>query len=102
MLLPAQIITGALIWCAQRWPDAAQRVGGLPLLAPVHSLVAWLLAAFVVLHVCLTTTGHAPLASIQAMMLGWEGLEVHDAHAPVAPLGREKAPKPAQEASHGS
>ncbi len=102
VLLPAQIITGALIWGAQRWPDAAQRVGGLPLLAPVHSLVAWLLAAFVVLHVYLTTTGHAPLVSIQAMMLGWEDLEVHDAHALVAPLGREEALKPAQEASHGS
>ena len=102
VLLPAQIITGALIWGAQRWPDAAQGLGGLPLLAPVHSLVAWLLAAFVVLHVYLTTTGHAPLASIQAMMLGWEEVEVHDAHAPAAPFGSEEALKPAQEASHGS
>ncbi len=102
VLLPAQIITGALIWGAQRWPDAAQRVGGLPLLAPMHSLIAWLLAAFVVLHVYLTTTGHAPLASIQAMMLGWEDLEVHYAHTPAVPLSREEALKPAQEASHGS
>lgn len=102
VLLPAQIITGALIWGAQRWPDVAQGLGGLPLLAPVHSLVAWLLAAFVVLHVYLTTTGHAPLASIQAMMLGWEEVEVHDAHAPAAPFGSEEALKPAQEASHGS
>ena len=76
--------------------------GGLPLLAPFHSLVAWLLAAFVVLHVYLTTTGHAPLVSIKAMMMGWEDVEVHDAHALVAPLGREEALKPAQEASHGS
>ena len=44
VLLPAQIITGALIWGAQRWPNVAQGLGGLPLLAPVHSLVAWLLA----------------------------------------------------------
>lgn len=102
VLLPAQIITGALIWGAQRWPDAAQRVGGLPLLAPVHTMIAWLLAAFVVLHVYLTTTDHAPLASIQAMMLGWEDLEVHAAHAPAVSLGREEALKPAQEASHGS
>lgn len=102
VLLPGQIITGALIWGAQHWPDLAQRVGGLPLLAPVHSLIAWLLASFVVVHVYLTTTGHTPLALIQAMMLGWETVEAHDTHAPAAPHGRETALKPAQEASHGS
>jgi len=102
VLLPAQIITGALIWGVQRWPDMAERLGRLPLLAPVHTMIAWLLAAFIVLHVYLTTTGPTPLASIQAMMLGWEEVEFHDAHAPVAPLGREEALKPAQEVSHGS
>jgi len=104
VLLPSQIITGALIWGAQHWPDVAQRVGGLPLLGPLHSLIAWLLAAFVVMHVYLTTTGHTPLALIQAMMLGWETVEAHESHpqAPAAPIGRGEVLKPAQEASHGS
>ncbi len=101
VLLPGQIITGALIWGAQQWPDLAQRVGGLPLLAPVHSLIAWLLAAFVLMHVYLTTTGHTPLALIRAMMLGWEDVE---AHAPEAapPHGGREALTPAPEASYGS
>lgn len=77
VLLPLQIITGALMWGAQRWPDVATRLGGLPFLAPFHTLVAWSFGAFIVLHVYLTTTGHTPLASIRAMMLGWDEVEIH-------------------------
>ena len=89
------------MWGAQHWPDLALRLGGLPLLAPVHSLIAWLLATFVVLHVYLTTTGHTPLASIQAMMNGWDMLETHDALP--SPIGSGDTFKLAQEApSHGN
>lgn len=75
VLLPLQILTGALMWGKQQWPDLAQSLGGLPFLAPLHTLVAWLFAAFVVMHVYLTTTGPTPLANIRAMMLGWEDVE---------------------------
>jgi thiosulfate reductase cytochrome b subunit len=78
ILLPLQIITGALMWGAQRWPNITNWMGGLPFLAPFHTLVAWLFAAFVVMHVYLTTTGHSPIASIQAMMVGWDELEVYE------------------------
>ncbi len=76
ILLPLQGITGALIWGVQRWPDLAARLGGLPFLAPFHTLLAWTFASFIVLHVYLTTTGHAPLAGIKSMMVGWDELEV--------------------------
>jgi thiosulfate reductase cytochrome b subunit len=75
VLLPLQIITGILMWGAQRWPEWAGRFGGLPLLAPFHSLIAWSFAAFIVMHVYLTTTGHEPLANIRAMMFGWDEVE---------------------------
>lgn len=84
VLLPLQIITGALMWGVQQWPqivgDPLQGtgwLGGLPFLAPVHSLAAWLFAAFIVAHVYLTTTSHEPLASVKAMMLGWDEVEDH-------------------------
>jgi thiosulfate reductase cytochrome b subunit len=73
VLLPLQIITGTLMWGAQRWPELVRGFGGLPFLGPFHSLIAWLFAAFILLHVYLTTTGHTPLANIKAMMGGWEG-----------------------------
>jgi len=58
VLLPFQIITGALMWGVQQWPQIATMLGGLPFLAPLHTLIAWLLATFVVAHVYLTTTRH--------------------------------------------
>jgi thiosulfate reductase cytochrome b subunit len=75
VLLPAQIITGALMWGAKYLPDTAQALGGLPLLAPAHTLVAWLFASFIVAHVYLTTTGHKPLSNIKAMIQGWDDIE---------------------------
>jgi thiosulfate reductase cytochrome b subunit len=70
-----QGFTGILIWGAQRWPDIAKYLGGLPVLSPLHTMIAWLFASFIVLHIYLTTTGHKPLTGIQAMITGWEDVE---------------------------
>jgi thiosulfate reductase cytochrome b subunit len=78
VLLPLQGLTGILIWGAQRWPRIVSGLGGLPFLGTIHSLSAWLFAAFIVLHVYLTTTGSTPLADIKAMIMGWEEIEVHE------------------------
>jgi thiosulfate reductase cytochrome b subunit len=78
ILLPLQILTGALMWGVQKWPQIASMFGGLPFLAPFHSLVAWTFGAFIVGHVYLTTTGHEPLGSIKAMINGWEDMEELD------------------------
>jgi thiosulfate reductase cytochrome b subunit len=79
VLLPLQIVTGALMWGAQKWPGAASALGGLPWLAPFHSLVAWLFASFILGHVYLTTTGATPLEAIRGMVTGYEEIEVHEA-----------------------
>ncbi len=77
VLLPLQGITGILIWGAQRWPEMAAKMGGLPFLAPFHTLVAWTFGSFIVMHVYLTTTGHTPMAGIKSMIMGWDEVEVH-------------------------
>ncbi len=77
LLLPLQIITGAAMWGVQRWPEIAGALGGLPLLAPAHSLLAWLFGSFIVGHVYLTTTGATPLEGIRAMVTGYEEVEAH-------------------------
>jgi len=77
VLLPLQGITGIMIWGAQRWPELASKLGGLPLLAPFHTLVAWTFGSFIIMHVYLTTTGHTPLANIQSMIVGWDEVEIH-------------------------
>lgn len=85
VLLPLQILSGAVMWGAQQFPAVSDLVGGLPVLAPLHTLVAWLLVTFVIVHVYMTTTGHTPLANIQAMIMGYEEIEVGGAAAPGSP-----------------
>ena len=72
VLLPAQVITGLLIWGMQYWPALGEALGGLPVLAPIHTFVAWAFAAFIVMHIYLTTTGERPLSGIKSMITGWE------------------------------
>jgi len=78
VLLPLQGLTGILMWGVQRWPGAADMLGGLPFLAPFHTLIAWTFAAFIIGHVYLTTTGREPLEGIKSMVTGWEDVEVHE------------------------
>jgi len=85
VLLPLQIVTGALMWGVQKWPEIAGAMGGLPLLAPFHSLVAWLFGSFIVGHVYLTTTGATPLEAIRGMVTGYEEVEAHGSDATDTP-----------------
>jgi thiosulfate reductase cytochrome b subunit len=78
ILLPAQVVTGLLIWGMQHWPQLAAALGGLPVLAPVHTFLAWAFAAFIVMHIYLTTTGEKPLSGIKSMVTGWEDVELHN------------------------
>ena len=84
LLLPWQILSGLAIWGLEKWPHLESTIGGLPFLLPLHALGAWLFAAFIIMHVYLTTTsGRRALSGIQAMVTGWE--EVKD----VEPLEQE-------------
>jgi thiosulfate reductase cytochrome b subunit len=87
VLLPLQILTGALMWGAQRWPGITASLGGLPYLAPFHTLISWLFASFIVMHVYLTTTAHKPMASIKGMIMGWDEVEIHQKESPSAVTG---------------
>jgi len=78
VLLPLQVITGTLMWVAQHIPDFMATIGGLSLLGPIHTMVSWLMATFIVVHVYMTTTGHTPLANIKAMVVGWDEVETHN------------------------
>jgi thiosulfate reductase cytochrome b subunit len=99
VLLPLQGLTGILMWGAQQWPSIAAKLGGLPFLAPFHTLIAWTFAAFIVGHVYLTTTGGPkPLDSINAMITGWEDVETHETGS--APESGSK-PKAASKSSTG-
>lgn len=48
---------------------------GLQQVATIHTLGAFLMLAFLIIHVYLATVGRTPLAHIRAMITGWE--EIH-------------------------
>lgn len=70
LLLPLQLLSGILIWGAQRWPALIESIGGLSALVPLHALGAGLFLAFLVMHVYLITTGETPLTHLRAMVDG--------------------------------
>jgi len=87
VLLPLQMLTGALMWSAQKFPALANWFGGLPFLAPFHSLIAWTFGTFIVVHVYMTTTGTTPLEATRAMITGYEEVEVHEQHEEMKKVG---------------
>jgi thiosulfate reductase cytochrome b subunit len=70
VLLPFQIITGVLMWGADRWPRLFERVGRLWVLAPAHTLGAYLLLAFLIGHLYLATTGPTAWSLFRSMITG--------------------------------
>ncbi len=72
ILLPYQIVTGVLMWGANRWPSAFQAVGGLKALGPAHTLGAYLFLSFLIGHIYLSTTGKTPWSHLRSMITGWE------------------------------
>ncbi len=74
-LLPYQMATGVLLWGADRWPQTFDRVGGLWLLGPAHTLGSYLFLAFLIAHIYLATTGPTPGALLRAMTSGTAGGE---------------------------
>lgn len=75
LILPVQVITG-IIYLTFLYPTAGMEVEAHALIAIVHTFGAFLLIAFVIAHIYLTTTGETPLSSIKAMITGWETIEV--------------------------
>jgi thiosulfate reductase cytochrome b subunit len=76
LVFPVQLASGF----AYLYRDELARAGlDLPLstFAFVHTAGAFALAAFVIGHVYLTTTGHTPFGALEAMVTGWEVVEDH-------------------------
>ena len=90
VLLPLQGITGMMMWLVQKVPSIQTWFGGLTFLAPMHTLMAWLFASFIVGHVYLTTTGATPLEAMRGMVTGYEEVEVHEQHEEVKKEKKDK------------
>lgn len=75
LLLPLQMATGLLYYYYNSWPEMGIGAWKLGTVAVLHTLGAFALLVFFIVHVYMTTTGHTPLAHIKGMITGWEEVE---------------------------
>lgn len=71
-LMPLLIATGILLWDLDRFATVIDLLGGIKAVSAAHLLVAVFFAAFLFVHVYLTTLGRTPLEHIKAMFTGYE------------------------------
>jgi thiosulfate reductase cytochrome b subunit len=71
-LMPLLIATGVLLWDLDRFAAFIDAVGGIKAVSSVHLLVTIFFAAFLFVHVYLTTLGRTPFEHIKAMFTGYE------------------------------
>lgn len=78
ILIPLMVITGILYMLYRYGMNGeiqSLKIGSLEPIALLHTIGAFLILAFVIAHIYLTTTGHTPTSNIKAMLTGWEELE---------------------------
>jgi thiosulfate reductase cytochrome b subunit len=73
-LMPAIWVTGLLLFFYNLWPDWSLDGLGLSFgwIAVVHTLLAYMVATFLIVHVYLITTGSTVTSQLRSMITGWK------------------------------
>jgi thiosulfate reductase cytochrome b subunit len=94
LVIPVMVISG-LLYMFYRYPQRYEviglNIGGLEVIAVIHTIGAFLLVSFFVAHLYLITTGQTVTSNLKAMVTGYEELPEEsdqkkpsvDAHEPV-------------------
>ena len=73
------MVVSGLLYMFYRYPQdgAIESMGlaDLRSIAYLHTLGAYIMLAFVLVHIYLITTGHTLTSNLNAMITGWEELE---------------------------
>jgi thiosulfate reductase cytochrome b subunit len=79
MVIPV-IVTSGLFYMFYRYPTRhgiqAMNISSLEIIAVVHTIAAFFLVTFVIVHLYLITTGETVTSNLKAMLTGYEELEV--------------------------
>ncbi|MCF8301945.1 MAG: cytochrome b/b6 domain-containing protein [Bacteroidales bacterium] len=82
LVIPVMVVSG-LFYMFYRYPQSGDietiNISGLENIALVHTLGAFLLVVFVIVHLYLITTGHTVTSNLKAMITGYEEIEEEDA-----------------------
>jgi thiosulfate reductase cytochrome b subunit len=68
-------VTGVLYLFYDNWAAWGLTALQLEWVATGHIIGAFMMLAFLIAHVYLTTAGHTPMAHIKAMITGWEEVD---------------------------
>ncbi len=71
LIFPVQIFTG-IAYMYYHYPENPLDANGLSLTAGLHTIGAFLVVAFVIVHVYMTTTGDTVSSNVKAMISGFE------------------------------
>ncbi len=74
-IIPLMVITG-IIYMYFNYPENPVHIGGLNFFALFHTFGAFLLIVFLIVHLYLLTTNDDPVESLNAMINGWEEVDI--------------------------
>lgn len=78
LIIPVMVLSG-LLYMFYRYPQGSRmaiiNIDNLEIIALMHTFGAFVLMAFVIVHLYLITTGHTITSNLKAMITGWEDLE---------------------------
>jgi thiosulfate reductase cytochrome b subunit len=75
------IVTSGLLYMLYRYPQRhgieSLNIDSLELIAIIHTIAAFLLVAFIIVHLYMSTTGEKVTTNLKAMLTGYEELDEH-------------------------
>ncbi len=78
LIIPVMVVSG-LLYMFYRYPQDGGiefiNIDNLEIIALIHTFGAFILMAFVIVHLYLITTGHTVTSNLKAMITGWEELD---------------------------
>lgn len=82
LVIPVMVTSG-LLYMFYRYPSNPIALEGLKSVAVLHTIGAFVLLAFIVVHLYLITTGHTVTSNLKAMLTGYEEVEEEEEVAQV-------------------
>jgi thiosulfate reductase cytochrome b subunit len=71
VILPAQMISGLLLWKVEHFDKYTSMLGGVKIADTIHVMLSYLLVLFLIVHGYLITLGKTPTAHLKSMIDGW-------------------------------
>ncbi len=82
LIIPVMLLSGFL-YLYFNYPIQGIELDSLEPIAYIHTIGAYVMITFIVIHLYLITTGHTVFSNLIAMVTGWEEMDEHEAELTV-------------------